>query len=279
MTMAQVPDMESDLMDNNSEYEGDFYGVLSNGYKKGVHNSHCISCHRRSCVCSSGIHLEMATEVDSGYSFRKTVVLVVAVEQLKKGLICNTGFKDTDLLNLINDIFVQEEISYEKTEFTSASFPNYKYIKASECNIRDSHNKCMALQQFPGNAKLVAVSLQGLNTQREEKITMSFYATQSLSSEQQAVTLGLAGKNLYLSCTLVEGEAQLHLEEVKDIKEVKNEDLLRFIFQKSAFGSRFTFESASCPGWYISTSQAENELVQMKPEADQRYIREFLVLS
>ncbi|CAH2274918.1 interleukin-1 beta-like [Pelobates cultripes] len=221
----------------------------------------------------------MATEVDSGYSFRKTVVLVVAVEKLKKGLICNTGFKDTDLLNLLNDIFVQEEIPFENTEFTFASFPKYKCIKTSQYSIRDSHNKSMALQQFPGNAKLVAVLLQGLNTQREEKITMSFYATQSLSTHQQAVTLGLAGKNLYLSCTLVEGEAQLHLEEVKNIKEVKNEDLLRFIFQKSAFGSRFTFESAACPGWYISTSQAENELVQMKPEADQKYIREFLVLS
>ncbi|XP_063302343.1 interleukin-1 beta-like [Pelobates fuscus] len=221
----------------------------------------------------------MATEVDSGYSFRKTVVLVVAVEKLKKGLIWNMGFKDTDLLNLLNYIFVQEEIPFENTEFTFASFPKYKCIKTSECNIRDSHNKSMALQQFPGNAKLVAVSLQGLNTRREEKITMSFYATQSLSSHLQAVTLGLAGKNLYLSCTLVEGEAQLHLEEVKNIKEVKNEDLLRFIFKKSAFGSRFTFESASCPGWYISTSQAENELVQMKPEADQKYIREFLVLS
>ncbi|XP_063302339.1 interleukin-1 beta-like [Pelobates fuscus] len=167
MTMAQVPDMESYLMDNNSEYEGDFYGVISHGSKKGVHNSHCISCHRRSCVCSSGIHLEMATEVDSGYSFRKTVVLVVAVEKLKKGLICNMGFKNTDLLNLLNYICVQEEIPFENTEFTSASFPKYKCIKTSQYSIRDSHNKCMALQQFPGNAKLVAVLLQGLNTQRE----------------------------------------------------------------------------------------------------------------
>uniref|UniRef100_A0A8C5M3E0 Interleukin-1 n=1 Tax=Leptobrachium leishanense TaxID=445787 RepID=A0A8C5M3E0_9ANUR len=276
MTLAQVPAMKSYQMDSKSEHDGDFYGDYSCGFQESMHFSHCLSCHGS---CSSGIQLKMATEVDSGYSFRKAVVLVVAIERLKKGLESHEGFRDTDLLDLLNDIFVQEEIPYENTEIDFASPSKFKWLKSSECKIRDSHNKSLAVQQLFRSSKLVAVFLQGLNIKREEKICMSFYAKQNLNGHKLPVTLGLVGKDLYLSCTLVDSQPELHLETVKNIKQVKNEDLLRFIFMKSAYGSRFSFESAACPGWYISTPQADNELVRVMPEADQRSVRDFTVVS
>ncbi|XP_063302346.1 interleukin-1 beta-like [Pelobates fuscus] len=272
MTMAQVPDMESDLMDNNSDYEESFYDNVYCDTKKSFHDSHCFS---GPSSCSG-----YTPEKDSVFSFRKAVVLVVAIDKLRKRINCHRDFKDTDLLNLFNTIFVQEDIPFETSSSTFASNDQYKYAISKECCIRDSYNKSMALLQSSGKARLVAIYLQELNSEREEKIIMNVYVKQSVSGiNKRPVTLGLVGRNLYLSCSSVEGEPKLYLEKVSDIKEVKQDELQRFIFLKSENDATCTFESAACPGWYISTSQAENELVQMKPEADQRYIREFLVLS
>ncbi|XP_063302345.1 interleukin-1 beta-like [Pelobates fuscus] len=227
--------------------------------------------------CSSRIQMEITRKVISGYSFGKTVLHVVAVQKLRKGIsYCPRRFQVTDVQNLLSDIFVQEEISTSTKAFVA---PKYKLLGTKECTMRDHQNKCMTLHQNPEGAQLVAIYLNGVNIQREEKISMSFYIARNLDiSEKRPVALGLGGKNLYLSCSLEDSEPQLHLESINNIRGVKDEELARFIFLKSENVSTSSFESAAYPGWYISTSQAENSLVAVKPEVDQRYIREFLVL-
>ncbi|KAM8972377.1 interleukin-1 beta-like [Pelodytes ibericus] len=282
--MAQVPEFDSYLMDSYSEHEDIFYEDYSCETKKNIQDSQWFSCHSSCSACTSPVQLQVTNHIESPYSFKKAVVLVVAIEKLKRGISGHRLFQDTDLINLLNDIFVQEDISIENAAITHSSPSRFSLHSTSECWIKDLTQKCMALQQFRGNAQLVAVHLQGLNTKREETISMSFYRSQNLDrSMKQPVTLGLAGRNLYLSCTLAGDEPQLHLEEVANIKDISNEDLQRFIFLRSENGlsnaSTFNFESLAHPDWYISTSQRGNEVVRMKSKADQTFIKEFFVFD
>ncbi|KAE8618948.1 hypothetical protein XENTR_v10009547 [Xenopus tropicalis] len=227
------------------------------------------------------IHLQITQAKGSLQSFKKAVILVVAVEKLKRGK--ETFFGDADLLGLLDSIFVEEEIAFSRAKETHASATTYRYQRATNCRIKDASNKCFVLQRFHGNAQLVALQLQGANIQREEKVSMAFYATQPLQGgSKRPVALGLVGKNLYLSCIAAEndqGSPQLYLEEISNIKDVKGEDLNRFIFMKSQNGlsesTTHSFESATFPGWYISTSQKENELVQMVHQKNQAAIKDF----
>ncbi|XP_063301622.1 interleukin-1 receptor antagonist protein-like isoform X2 [Pelobates fuscus] len=190
---------------------------------------------------------------------------------------CETGidiqdfqFIDPDRKAMVDDISVHDSLLASK----------YKLLSTSLCNIRDIDQKCLVLQQLPGNVKLVAAYIQGLNAEREEKISMSFYATRNLDDlSKRHVALGLAGKNLYLSCSLEQGEPQVNLEKVNTLSGLNDEELLRFLFLKCENGPTFKFEPALCRGWYISTSRKVNETILMKPEADQKYVRDFLVIS
>uniref|UniRef100_A0A8C5M343 Interleukin-1 n=1 Tax=Leptobrachium leishanense TaxID=445787 RepID=A0A8C5M343_9ANUR len=182
---------------------------------------------------------------------------------------CDTVLKRTGLLD-----FVNKSIALQ----TTVHKIKQKLVISRICTIRDCVHKCLALQQSLGRASLVAIFLQDANSQREEKITMSFYSTLNLDGRnKQLVTLRLVKRNLYLSCSLGEGGPQLCLETNNNVGELNNCELQRFIFMKSENGSTSSFESAACPGWYISTSQKENDLVQMMPESDQRFFKNFLV--
>ncbi|XP_053318988.1 interleukin-1 receptor antagonist protein [Spea bombifrons] len=273
--MAQVPELDSYLMDSYSEHEEEFYADYSIGCKKTIEDSHWMASYGDCDECDSGI---TPLTLHSMYSFKKTVILVVAIEKLKKRLSSPRLLEDTDLLSLLDDIFVEEEISFENAQTAFASASDYKLLDTSKCKIKDSGKKCLVLQQFPGKAQLVAIHLQGLNIKLEQMIQMAFYATENVEEhDKRPVTLALAGKNLYLSCTPGNGAPQLNLEEVTG--GISNNDLRRFLFLKSdnSSSSSNSFESAAHRGWYISTSQRGNELVQMMPENDQRFIREFTV--
>uniref|UniRef100_A0A8C5M3B2 Interleukin-1 n=1 Tax=Leptobrachium leishanense TaxID=445787 RepID=A0A8C5M3B2_9ANUR len=276
--MAFVPDTDCFLMDSYSEHDGDFYEDFSYDHKKISEPLLCVYCHSSCCRCASGIELEMATEVDSGYSFSKAVVLVVAIERLKKGLISHKGLRAAGSIDLLNDIFVHEEVHVTHVQSTFATNQQYGFVKSTEINLRDPDHKCLAFQKSLGKSRLVAVYLQGANSQIEEKITMSLYKTNKLdASDKKPVTLGLVGRNLYLSCSLVDGQPQLHLETTSNIKTVQNNEFIFLKRETDSETNRFSFESAACPGWYISTSQAENESVQMKPESNQTHFKNFSV--
>ncbi|XP_075457907.1 interleukin-1 beta-like [Ascaphus truei] len=282
--MAHVPEINSILMDNYSETEEDLYGGCPREIKNSLQDFHCGSCPKNCSTCSSGIKLEITEQRQSSRTFRKTVVLVVAVEKMKKKTDSRKLFMDMDLLDLLNNIFVEDEIPFETFEFEHSSNTTYRYSTSKVFNIKDTSNKCFALQEFPGNARLVALQLQGMNIQREVKLNMAFYSTKPFyGGRRRPVALGIMGKNVYLSCVSAEGAPELRLESVSNIQSIKNDDLLRFIFLKSENGpngtSTSSFESAMFSDWYISTSQSENELVQMVHQHEQRYITEFSLLQ
>lgn len=189
-------------------------------------------------------------------------------------------FDDQDLLNYI---LVEEDISISNVDETCAAAPKFRYSNTTVHLIRDSRQKCLALQEHQGNAHLVALFLQENNRASEAKINMGAYMSSPFNGQTRPVTLSIVGRNLYLSCGVEEGDQDtpvLSLTEVENIQEKKNNDLHPFLFYKRINGnSSNTFESVAYPGWYICTSQAENQFVQMKPQSDQEHIKDFLLYS
>ncbi|NP_001079074.1 interleukin 1 beta S homeolog [Xenopus laevis] len=281
--MALVPDLSSIPMEGYSGDDEMFYSDSPSGMKDDMGDA--AQWQSSTSHCSLDIHVQITHGKGSLHSFRKAVVLVVAVEKLKRGK--ERFFGDEDLLGLLDSIFVEEEIGFSQAKETYASASTYRYQRATTCRIKDTSNKCFVMQKFHENAQLVALQLQGANIQREEKVSMAFYATQPhQGGSKRPVALGLAGKNLYLSCRATEDgqdSPKLYLEEISNIKDVKGEDLNRFIFMKSQDGlnetSTNSFESVAFPGWYISTSQRENELVQMVHQKNQEAIKDFNLFS
>ncbi|XP_063786432.1 interleukin-1 beta-like [Pseudophryne corroboree] len=278
--MAEVPELNVISMDNYSENQEQFYADFSCEMKTSLKHLEWTPCHTSWSSCSFGIKPEIRKPKKPLHSFKKVIMLVVVVEKLKGGKRCNkqSFFDDSDLLD---HILVEEEITFNTTEELNASPPKFRYSKTTVHIIRDYRQKCLALQEVPGGAHLVALFLQGKNLELEAKINVGTYISAPLVEEKRPVTLSLAGRNLFLSCIAEDTNSTpvLSLEEVTNIREKMNNDLLPFLFYKTQNTSdNTTFESVAFPGWYISTSQQEHQFVQMKPQGDQVFIRDFVIL-
>ncbi|KAG8574584.1 hypothetical protein GDO81_009234 [Engystomops pustulosus] len=212
-------------------------------------------------------------------SFRKAIMLVVVVEKLKGKTRSEKQdfFGDDDLLN---HILVEEDITCDEIQTYDARLSKFQYNKTTVHIIRDHRQKCLALQQFQDNARLVSLFLQGQNIEREAKINVNSYITAPFDVNKRPVTLGIAGSKFYLCCSAEEGSQDpvLCLKEVDNIKDIKNDDLLPFMFFKKPSSGVFnSFESAAFPSYCISTSQQENQQVQLKPQESQVFLQDFIV--
>ncbi|XP_063786433.1 interleukin-1 beta-like [Pseudophryne corroboree] len=275
--MAEVHELNLKSIDSYSENE-EFYAERSCEMKTSKKHfnwtPHCTSWS----TCRSEIETEIRKPEKTLQSFKKAIMLVVVVEKLKRGKGCDklSFFDDSDLLD---QILVEEEISLNNIEETYAPRPKLRRRNTIVHIIRDCRQKCLALQEFPGSAHLVALFLQGKNLEQQVKINVGTYISAPLVEKRLPVTLGIAGGNLFLSCVPEEGTAStpvLSLTEVTNIRGKKNDDLLPFLFYKTQNTSHnTTFESVAFPGWYISTSQQEHQFVQMKPQNDQVFLRDF----
>ncbi|XP_040270546.1 interleukin-1 beta-like [Bufo bufo] len=276
--MAMVPELNEISMEY-SEHVEEFYTDTFPVHKKT--NKHLQWEHYEECRSTylSGVKSGIGKPEKPMSSFRKAIMLVVIVEKLKgkTGIDKQSFFSDDDLLN---HIFVEEDITYKKIETEEAPKTQFLYNKTTVHIIRDYKQKCLELQKSQGNARLVALFLQGENIAQEAKITVDTYYTPKPDIQKRPVTLGIAGRQLYLCCTVEEGmnDPVLCLKEVANIKEKRNDDLLPFIFYKKLSSNRYnSFESAAFPGFYISTSQREHEQVQLMPENDQIFLRDFIM--
>ncbi|XP_077325717.1 interleukin-1 beta-like [Lithobates pipiens] len=276
--MAVVPEIDDLPMDSYSEEE--FYSECSTEIKVDINHFGQKGCISSEPICRSGITRDIRKPRKPMLSLKKAINLVVIIGRVsgKKNFECL--FDDQDLLNYI---LVEEDISFSNVDETSAAAPKFRYNNTTVHFIRDSRQKCLALQEHQGNAHLVALFLQGNNRTSEAKINMGAYISSPFNGQTRPVTLSIVGRNLYLSCRVEEGDQDtpvLSLTEVKNIQEKKNDDLHPFLFYKRINGnSSNTFESVAFPGWYICTSQAENQFVQMKPQSDQVHIKDFLLYS
>ncbi|XP_029460102.1 interleukin-1 beta-like [Rhinatrema bivittatum] len=284
--MATVPEM-NEIASYYSDSDELFYEAdCPYSIKSSFHDQ---SCSMNCSVCKSGIQLKITNERTSSMTFKKAVVIMVAVEKMKnKTRPSVRPFMDEDLLDILNSIFVEAIIPFENSDLAYVTDSAYRYFSSSPYRVYDTENKCFALQEFPGSAHLLALQLQGLNSNHEVKLSMASYSSQPFnsSSPKNPVALSILGRNLYLSCVNVGDRPELRLEEVNNvIKDVRDDSLLRFIFFKSDSGASTSvqkissFESAACPNWYISTSQRENELVSMAQYHEQSAIFDFKLIS
>ncbi|KAG8537307.1 hypothetical protein GDO81_024731, partial [Engystomops pustulosus] len=112
------------------------------------------------------------------------------------------------------------------------------------------------------------------------KINVDSYVAQPFNINKRPVTLGIAGSKFYLFCAVKQGteDPDLSLKEVDNIKDIKDDDLLPFMFFKKPSSGVFnSFESMAFPGYCISTSQQESNPVQLKPEESQVFLQDFIV--
>ncbi|XP_069815486.1 interleukin-1 beta-like [Dendropsophus ebraccatus] len=273
MAVAEVPefnDISMEYSEHVEEFYSDDFSVQKKSNKKRVEWNHHEECWS---TYLPGIKREIRKPEKHMLSFRKAVMLVVVLEKLKgkRGCEMQSFFDDDDLLN---HILVEEDITCNKIETQDARKSQFQYNKTTVHVIRDYKQKSLVLQEFQGNARLVALSLQGQNIELEARINVDTYLTAKPDINKRPVTLGIAGRQLYLCCTTEEGRT----EPVLSLKEKKNDDLLPFMFYKQLANNKYnTFESAAFPGYYISTSQQEREPVQLKPEEDQLFLRDFIL--
>ncbi|XP_008057704.1 interleukin-1 receptor antagonist protein-like [Carlito syrichta] len=125
-------------------------------------------------------------------------------------------------------------------------------------NIWDVNQKTFYLW----NNQLVAGYLQGQNTKLEEKIDV-------VPIEPHALFLGIHGRKLCLSCVKSGDETKLQLEAVHitDLSKNRKQDK-RFTFIHSDNSPTTSFESASCPGWYLCTALEANQPVSLTNTPD-----------
>ncbi|XP_063786009.1 interleukin-1 beta-like [Pseudophryne corroboree] len=275
ITMAEVPELNVIPMDSYSEYEEEFYADYPCDRKSSMKHLDWTSHH--TSWSTSGIKPEIRKTRKPRHCFRKAIMLVVAVEKLKKKVFDKRSlFDDSDLMD---HILVEDEITFNKIENTCAPPRKFLYSNTTVHIIRDCRQKCLALKKTQGRAHLVALFLQGKNLEQEAKINVGTYVSPPLVEDKYPVTLGLAGHNLFLSCIPGEDSPRtpvLSLLEVTNIQEKRDGDLLLFLFYKTENTSHnTTFESVAFPGWYISTSQQDHQFVQMKAQDNQVFLREF----
>ncbi|XP_078521955.1 interleukin-1 beta-like [Lissotriton helveticus] len=154
----------------------------------------------------------------------------------------------------------------------------FRHFSNYLCRITDATNKSLVLYNALGQTHLVALYPQGSNSERQATLNMNFYSwLPGRNSRKQPVTLSIVGSNLFLSCALVDEKPKLRLEEVSGKLTSLKGALVRFIFFMAS-GPVFTFESATCPMWFLSTSQNENMPMTVSSSKDQTSIQNFKVI-
>ncbi|XP_069475115.1 interleukin-1 beta-like [Ambystoma mexicanum] len=266
--MSLAPDMVAELEESYSEsYEEDSVCIMEPSIPD--------SCSGGDGEWQTGIQVTL-TDAKRTPTFRQAVVVVVALEKMKRAVL-DRFFSDSDILELLGSVLVEEN-DFEASSMTE-SVP-LQMFTSSVSRVTDTANKRMVLKEFSGQAQLVALHLQEHNIDLQVKLNMALYrASRSPGAGKLPVTLGIVGRNLYLACMMVGGKPELHLGEVNGPLDSIRTDLLRFLFFKvdsaSSGNPSSTFESATCPSWYISSSQNENEPVTVTRSNDQSAIQNF----
>ncbi|XP_054853223.1 interleukin-1 family member 10-like [Eublepharis macularius] len=122
-------------------------------------------------------------------------------------------------------------------------------IEPRSYSLRDIDHKSLYLQ----DNNLMVAFLQGDDNSAQEE-ALSVLPNRSLDRKRFPLILGVKGGSQGISCGN-EDEPKLQLEDTDFIYLFTNgEEAKRFTFFKSYNGSTHTFESATHPGWYLSSS-------------------------
>ncbi|XP_006269420.2 interleukin-1 beta [Alligator mississippiensis] len=254
--MAEVPDFLADQMETCSMSEECFYEA---DYPSTVKGYSAAPLSPGESGCGMNVQLQF-TEPKTHRGFRTTVVLVVAVEKMRRMPQSPQLFSDCDLLNLFNAVF--EPVPFSNCQLAYEANTSFRFHRCLSFDIQDVAQKCFFLQT---PAQLVALHIQGPDAGQRVIINMALYRPQSGAQSQALVrlpvALGIKDKGLYLSCVLSGDQPMLQLEEADVKGDISGDDLQRFIFYRIQVDKITKFESASHPGWYICTSQEPNQPV------------------
>ncbi|KAM6432022.1 interleukin-1 beta-like isoform 2-T2 [Liasis olivaceus] len=189
-------------------------------------------------------------------SFRKAVVIVIAIEKMRNSPML---FTDEDLTDILSTVL--EPVRFDHYGCTEASNSIYQFSNHVVCNIQDADQKSLILQEPP---QLVAMHLQGPNINCAVKLKMSVYRPKVEAGTQKIpVALNIKGKKLYLSCVLKGGQPVLQLEEANIQGDLDKSQLGRFLFYRIDTEKYTRFESAAFPKWFICTSTQPEEAVAL----------------
>ncbi|XP_045922608.1 interleukin-1 beta [Micropterus dolomieu] len=185
--------------------------------------------------------------------------LVVAINRMKKPLTnYSRQLSGEELCSMIMDSLVDvtavEECCSERgKKYHRAN--SVKTITLSDRSKKDIIYNSVAL-------KLQAITLQGGHSDRKVNFKLSRY----IDYESKSSLVVLSITNLYMSCSMEGGKAVLKLEQFseEEFNRIDCEKMKRFLFLKGNDAMNFTtFESLSCPKWFISTYEEENQPLEM----------------
>ncbi|XP_062995512.1 interleukin-1 beta [Elgaria multicarinata webbii] len=249
-------------------YEADRPGLNKNAFPALSHQAH----HPHVCDMDIQVKITKDTLVQG---FRKAVVIVLAIEKMKKSPKALQLFTDEDLMDIFNTVL--EPVDFDTSEFTYAPDSIYQFSEDICCDIEDIDHKSLVLHE---PAQLVAVHLQGPNTSHAVRLKMSVYRPKmEAGTRKTPVALNIKGRKLYLSCVWNGGQPVLQLEETNIQGDLDQSTLGRFLFYRVVIGKHTRFESAAFPHWYICTSSESDEVVGMTNRLGEVFIVDYKVTS
>lgn len=190
-------------------------------------------------------------------TMQSVALLVLGVNRMKKSLnLCNRKLSDDDVVNIMDSV-VEETVWNPLKEAKRKHFLRANSEK--ECTLCDHWQKDLILSEA---LELQAITLKGGNYQHKVNFKMSRYISHSISPGD-GLTVVLSINNLHISCHKKDDNVVLTLEKY-DGDILTDDDMERFLFYKKTTGiSLTTFESVKFRGWFISTSEDENQPVEL----------------
>ncbi|KAI1900936.1 hypothetical protein AGOR_G00054960 [Albula goreensis] len=231
------------------------------------------------CDLHEGLQLEVTQHP---HSLRQVANLIVMLQRMKHNHTpVGTEFSDDDLLNIMLENVLEERVPSHFVSDVESRASVFRSRTTVGCSVCDEQQKSWVLNQWP--LQLQAVMLQGSNMDLKVNLSLSTYMARSFTDgASRPVALGIAGKDLYLSCSESDGKPVLQLEEITGkemLKEIDAQgDMVRFLFLRKDSGfSSTTFESLKFRGWFISTAVENRMPVQMCHKEDDTRITCFTI--
>ncbi|XP_038589357.1 interleukin-1 beta [Micropterus salmoides] len=188
--------------------------------------------------------------------------LVVAINRMKKPLTnYSRQLSGEELCSMIMDSLVDETAVEECCSERKKTYIRANSVKTITLSDRSKKDIIYNSVAF----KLQAITLQGGHSTHKVNFKLSRYIDYPVcESNSSPVVLSIT--NLYMSCSMEGGKAVLKLEQCseEELKSIDCEKMKRFLFLKRNDATNFTtFESLSCPKWFISTYEEENQPLEM----------------
>uniref|UniRef100_A0A3B4Y7M3 Interleukin-1 beta n=1 Tax=Seriola lalandi dorsalis TaxID=1841481 RepID=A0A3B4Y7M3_SERLL len=187
-------------------------------------------------------------------TMKSVATLVMAVNRMKKSPTQSSHLAPFLLTNV--SFLVSTETVVKTVADATTGQRSIKFVRArsEECTLSDTQKKDIICT--PGDLKLQAVTLKGGYADRKVNFKLVKYI--SIGAGQ---TFVLSIKNDH-SHKINTRHFSLSWQECSE-DDIRN-DMDRFLFEKKLSGkSQTSFESVKHRGWFISTSESENQPVEL----------------